>query len=193
MICCPQSTHCLSQELREAFDIRKQRDGLVQKCSAEVISALRKMLLLTPRKVQAILEFLQRDPVGHSSSLMHGYSLQNILIGFLWDSLKHLKRRQLNPKLLELNQSETVEEIYNALCLLNLEVENQTGEVRLLFGEVLDACWAEQSPLKEERLLSCLLRRESHVLLSLFGSVFLEKTREKLQGPKSPSKGLFCK
>ncbi|XP_053130387.1 zinc finger FYVE domain-containing protein 26 isoform X2 [Hemicordylus capensis] len=188
-------SHAVLKELYEVFENRhglnrKQRDGSAQTLSVEAISELRKMLLPNPRKLQAVLEFLWKDPAECGHSPTHSCSPQTIFIGFLWDSLKLLKRLQLNPVLSELSQGETVEEIYRALSMLNLEVEKQTGELHLLCRELLDACWAEQSPLREERLLSCMLRKNSHALLSLFGSVFVEKTREKLLGPKSPGKGL---
>uniref|UniRef100_A0A8D2LXZ9 Zinc finger FYVE domain-containing protein 26 n=1 Tax=Varanus komodoensis TaxID=61221 RepID=A0A8D2LXZ9_VARKO len=183
--------HAVLKELYEAFQDRhtlnrKQRDGSVHKFSVEVMSVFRRMLLQTPRRLEAMLELLQRDPIEHGSSLPHSCFPQHIFIGFLWDSLKHLKRLRLNPDLSESDWSKTVDEIYNALSLLNLETESQTGELRLLCRELLDACWAERSPLREERLLGCLLRNDSHALLSLFSSVFIEKTREKLLRLKSP-------
>ncbi|XP_033003272.1 zinc finger FYVE domain-containing protein 26 isoform X2 [Lacerta agilis] len=187
-------SHAALKELYEAFgnrhgSDRKPRDGSVQLFSAEVFSALRKMLLQAPRKLQAILELLQKDSAEQSSSLTHSGSPQRIFVDFLWESLKYLKRLQLNPELLESGGSEAVDEIYRALGMLNLEVENQTGELRLLCRELLDACWAERSPLKEERLLGCLLRKDCHALLNLFSSVFIEKMREKLLGLKPPGKG----
>ncbi|XP_054825928.1 zinc finger FYVE domain-containing protein 26 [Eublepharis macularius] len=182
------------EELYEAFEnthglSKKQRDGSVLKFSVEVISALRKLLLQAPRKVQVLLDYLQRDPAGQNSSLTHSGSEQSLLLGFLWDSLKLLKGLPLNPESSEQDWKDVVDEIYNGLSILNVEVENQTGELRLLCRELLDACWAGGSPLKEERLLSCMLRKDSHALLSVFGNVFIEKMREKLLGPKSPGKG----
>lgn len=155
------------------------------------MSALQKMLLQAPRKLQAILELLQRDPVECSSSVIQSGLPQNVFVGFLWDSLRCLKRLQLNPELLEREGNKVADEIYNALSMLNLKVDNQTRELRLLCRELLDACWVEKSPLREERLLSCMLRKDSHALLSLFGSVFIEKMKEKLLSQKSPGKGWF--
>ncbi|XP_013915694.1 PREDICTED: zinc finger FYVE domain-containing protein 26 [Thamnophis sirtalis] len=182
------------KELYEAFEDnhllhRKQRDGSVQKFGVELMSTLQKMLLQAPRKLQSILELLQRDPVECSSSVIQSGLPQNIFVGFLWDSLKCLKRLQLNPELLEREGNKVTDEIYNALSMLNLKVDNQTRELRLLCRELLDACWFEQSPLREERLLSCMLRKDSHALLSLFGSVFIEKMKEKLLSQKLPGKG----
>uniref|UniRef100_A0ABM5FA00 Zinc finger FYVE domain-containing protein 26 n=1 Tax=Pogona vitticeps TaxID=103695 RepID=A0ABM5FA00_9SAUR len=185
--------HTVLKELYEIFEDRhsnrKQRDVSIQKFSAEANSALQKMLLQAPRKLQAVLQLLQRDPAEHGSVLPDSFSPQHVLIDFLWDSLKYLKRLQLNPNLAEADQTKAVDEIYTALSLVNVEVESQTGELRLLCRELLDACWAERSPLREERLLSCLFRKGSRTLLNLFSSVFLEKMREKLLGPKSPGKG----
>ncbi|KAL7992348.1 hypothetical protein Chor_016604 [Crotalus horridus] len=182
------------KELYESFEDnhllhRKQRDGSVQKFGVEVMSALQKMLLQAPRKLQAILELLQRDPVECSSSVIQSGLPQNVFVGFLWDSLRCLKRLQLNPELLEREGNKVADEIYNALSMLNLKGDNQTRELRLLCRELLDACWVEKSPLREERLLSCMLRKDSHALLSLFGSVFIEKMKEKLLSQKSPGKG----
>uniref|UniRef100_A0A670Z2X0 Zinc finger FYVE domain-containing protein 26 n=1 Tax=Pseudonaja textilis TaxID=8673 RepID=A0A670Z2X0_PSETE len=184
----------LCLELYEAFEDnhllhRKQRDGSVQKFSVEVMSTLQKMLLQAPRKLQSILELLQRDSVDCSSSVVQSGLPQNVFVGFLWDSLKSLKRLHLNPELLEREGNKVTDEIYNAMSMLNLKMDNQTRELRLLCRELLDACWFEQSPLREERLLGCMLRKGSHALLSLFGSVFIEKMKEKLLNQKSPGKG----
>ncbi|KAL8169575.1 UNVERIFIED_CONTAM: hypothetical protein K2H54_052616 [Gekko kuhli] len=187
-------SHTILEELYEVFENihgsnRKQKDASMPKFSVEAISAFQKLLLRAPRKLQATLDFLQRDSAGENSPLAQSCSVQSILLGFLWDSLKLLKRFQLNPESSEQDWKEAVDEIYSVLGILNVEVENHTGELRLLCRELLDACWAEKSPLQEERLLSCMLRKGSHALLSIFGSVFIEKTREKLLGPKSRGKG----
>ncbi|XP_006113462.3 zinc finger FYVE domain-containing protein 26 isoform X3 [Pelodiscus sinensis] len=186
------------KELFEAFECvqskhesdRKKRDGRAYRFSVETTSALRKLLLWAPRRAQALLEFLQWEHGTPSSAFQHSCSVQNIYVDFLRDSLKSLQRLQWNPKSSgELDQSQTVDAIYSALSVLHFEVEPQTSELRHLCRELLDACWAEGSQLKEERLLGCILRKQSHALVSLYSSVFTERTREKLLGPKLPGKG----
>uniref|UniRef100_A0A674IQW5 Zinc finger FYVE domain-containing protein 26 n=1 Tax=Terrapene triunguis TaxID=2587831 RepID=A0A674IQW5_9SAUR len=169
----------MENELFEAFECvqskhesdRKKRDGRTYRFSVEATSALRKLLLRAPRRAQALLEFLQGEHGTPCSALQHSCSVQNIYVDFLHDSLKSLQRLQRYPKSSgELDQSETVDAIYSVLSVLHFEVEHQTGELRLLCRELLDACWAEGSPLKEERLLGCILRKQSHALLSLYSS-----------------------
>uniref|UniRef100_A0A8C0IVI9 Zinc finger FYVE domain-containing protein 26 n=1 Tax=Chelonoidis abingdonii TaxID=106734 RepID=A0A8C0IVI9_CHEAB len=175
----PKHTSVSSQELFEAFECvqskhesdRKKRDGRTYRFSMEATSALRKLLLRAPRRAQALLEFLQGEHGTPSSALQHSCSVQNIYVDFLRDSLKSLQRLQRYPKSSgELDQTETVDAIYGVLSVLHFEVEHQTGELRHLCRELLDACWAEGSPLKEERLLGCILRKQSHALLSLYSS-----------------------
>uniref|UniRef100_A0A452HER4 Zinc finger FYVE domain-containing protein 26 n=1 Tax=Gopherus agassizii TaxID=38772 RepID=A0A452HER4_9SAUR len=175
----PKHISVSSQELFEAFECvqnkhesdRKKRDGRTYRFSVEATSALRKLLLRAPRRAQALLEFLQGEHGTPSSALQHSCSVQNVYVDFLRDSLKALQRLQRYPKSSgELDQSETVDAIYGVLSVLHFEVEHQTGELRHLCRELLDACWAEGSPLKEERLLSCILRKQSHALLSLYSS-----------------------
>lgn len=188
------------QELFEAFECiqsrhepdRRRRDGHTRRFSVEAVSALCKLLLRTPWRAQALLEFLPGEQGTRNSAQHQSCSLQSIYVDFLRDSLKSLQRLQYNPELsAELDQRETVDAIYRALSVLHFEVEHQMGELRHLCRELLNACWVEGSLLREEKLLSCMLRKQSHALLSLYSSVFTERTREKLLGPKSLGKGLF--
>lgn len=188
------------QELFEAFECtqskhitdRKRRDGCSHRFSLDVVSALRKLLLRAPQRAKALLEFFQEEQGTHSSSLEHYCSLQNIFVEFLRDSLKSLQRLQCSSEIsAELDQRELVDTIYAALSIVTFEVEHQADEVWHLFRELLDVCWTEGSPLREEKLLSCMLRKQSHGLLSLYSSVLIERTREKFLVSKSIQKGLF--
>uniref|UniRef100_A0A8B9ERR2 Zinc finger FYVE domain-containing protein 26 n=1 Tax=Anser cygnoides TaxID=8845 RepID=A0A8B9ERR2_ANSCY len=168
---------------------RKRRDGCSHRFSLDVVSALRKLLLRAPQRAQALLEFFQEEQGTRGSSLQQYCSLQNIFVEFLRDSLKSLQRLQCGSEISEVDQRELVDTIYSALSMVTFEVEHQTDEVRHLFRELLDVCWAEGSPLREEKLLSCMLRKQSHGLLNLYSSVLIERTREKFLVSKSTGKG----
>ncbi|XP_030337826.1 zinc finger FYVE domain-containing protein 26 isoform X4 [Strigops habroptila] len=186
------------KELFEAFGCTqtkhitdgKRRDGSSHRFSLDVVSALRKLLLQAPQRAKALLEFFQEEGGTHSSSLQQYCSLQNIFVEFLHDSLKSLQRLQCSSEMsAELDQRELVDTIYAALSIVTFDVEQQADEVRHLFVELLDVCWVEGSPLREEKLLSCMLRKQSHGLLSLYSSVLIERTREKFLVSKSMQKG----
>ncbi|KAM9290339.1 zinc finger FYVE domain-containing protein 26 isoform 2-T2 [Cariama cristata] len=186
------------KELFEAFECtqnkhitdRKRRDGCSHRFSLDVVSALRKLLLRAPQRAKALMEFFQEEQGTHSSSLQQYCSPQNIFVEFLRDSLKSLQRLQCSSEIsTELDQRELVDTIYAALSIVTFEVEHQADELRHLFRELLDVCWAEGSPLREEKLLSCMLRKQSHGLLSLYSSVLIERTREKILVSKSIRKG----
>ncbi|NWZ36058.1 ZFY26 protein, partial [Brachypodius atriceps] len=186
------------KELFEAFECTqnkhitdsKRRDDCSHKFSLDVVSALRKLLLRAPQRAKALLEFFQGEQETSSSSPQQYRSLQNIFVEFLCDSLKSLQSLQSSSKLsTELDQRELVDTIYAALSVVTFEVEHQADEIKHLFRELLDVCWAEGSPLREEKLLNCMLRKESHGLLSLYSSVLTERTREKFLLSKSIQKG----
>ncbi|NXO94865.1 ZFY26 protein, partial [Certhia brachydactyla] len=186
------------KELFEAFECMqnkhitdgKRRDDCSHRFSLDVVSALRKLLLRAPQRAKALLEFFQGEQSTHSSSLQQYLSLQNIFVEFLRDSLKSLQRLQSSSELsAELDQRELVDTIYAALSVVTFEVEHQADEIKYLFRELLDVCWAEGSPLREEKLLNCMLKKESHGLLSLYSSVLTERTREKFLLSKSIQKG----
>ncbi|NXM85613.1 ZFY26 protein, partial [Oenanthe oenanthe] len=186
------------KELFEAFECTqnkhitdsKRRDDCSHKFSLDVVSALRKLLLRAPQRAKALLEFFQEQQGTHSSSLQQYRSLQNIFVEFLCDSLKSLQRLQSGSELsAELDQRELVDTIYAALSIVTFEVEHQADEIKHLFRELLDICWAEGSLLREEKLLNCMLRKQSHGLLSLYSSVVTERTREKFLLSRSIQKG----
>ncbi|NXM95434.1 ZFY26 protein, partial [Sylvia borin] len=186
------------KELFEAFECTqnkhitdsKRRDDCSHKFSLDVVSALRKLLLRAPQRAKALLEFFQGEQGTHSSSPQQYHSLQNIFVEFLCDSLKSLQSLQSSSELsAELDQRELVDTIYGVLSVVTFEVEHQADEIKHLFRELLDVCWAEGSPLREEKLLNCMLRKQSHGLLSLYSSVLTERTREKFLLSKSVQKG----
>ncbi|XP_053924505.1 zinc finger FYVE domain-containing protein 26 isoform X3 [Cuculus canorus] len=185
------------KELFEAFESTQKkhvadgkRDGCSHRFSLDVVSALRKLLLRAPERAKALLEFFQADQGTHSSLLQQYCSLQNVFVEFLHDSLQSLQQLLCSPEIsAELDQKELVDMIYAALSVVTFEMEHQADEIRQLFRELLDVCWAEGSPLREEKLLSYMLRKQNHSLLRLYSSVLVEKTREKFLMSKSIRKG----
>ncbi|NXA44441.1 ZFY26 protein, partial [Nothocercus julius] len=184
------------RELFEAFECtqdthtadKTRKDGHSHRFSLGAVSALRKLLLRAPQKARALLEFLRGEQGAHSSSLQQYSSLQNIFVDFLRESLKYLQRLQCNSEgSAELDQRELVDTVYGALTMMNFDLEHQTDEIRQLFRELSDACWAEGSPLREEKLLSCMLRKRSYGLLNMYSSVLVDRARERFL----VSKGLF--
>ncbi|NWJ01359.1 ZFY26 protein, partial [Crypturellus undulatus] len=182
------------KELFEAFECaqetytadRARKDGHPHRFSLGAVSALRKLLLRAPQKAQALLEFLRGEEGVHSSALQENSSLQNIFVDFLRESLKSLQRLQSNSEIpAELDQRELVDTVYGALTMMNFDLEHQTDELRQLFRELLDACWAEGSPLREEKLLSCMLRKRGYGLLNMYSSVLVDRTRERFLVSKS--------
>ncbi|XP_054017590.1 zinc finger FYVE domain-containing protein 26 [Dryobates pubescens] len=169
---------------------RKRKDDCSHRFSLDMVSALRKLLLRAPQRAKALLEFFQEEQGTQRSSVQQCCSPQNIFIEFLHDSLKSLQRLQCSSEIsTELDQRELVDTIYAALSTVTFDVEHQADEVRHIFRELLDVCWTEGSPLREEKLLNCMLRKHSCGLLSLYSSVFIERTREKFLVSTSVRKG----
>ncbi|XP_010221175.1 PREDICTED: zinc finger FYVE domain-containing protein 26 [Tinamus guttatus] len=182
------------KELFEAFECtqetrtadRARKDGHSHRFTLGAVSALRKLLLRAPQKAQALLEFLCGEQGAHSSLLQQYSCLQYIFVDFLRESLKSLQRLQCNSEIpAELDQRELVDTVYGALTMMNFDLEHQTDEIRQLFRELLDACWAEGSPLREEKLLSCMLRKRNYSLLNMYSSVLVDRTRERFLVSKS--------
>ncbi|NXO03434.1 ZFY26 protein, partial [Rhinopomastus cyanomelas] len=184
------------KELFEAFEciqkkhVTERRDGCSRRLSLDVVSALRKLLLRAPQRAKALLDFFQEEQGVHSSLVQQHCSLQNIFVELLHDSLKSLQRLQCSSEISEeLDQKELVDTIYAALSIVTFDVEHRADEVRQLFRELVDVCLTEESPLREEKLLNCMLRKQSHGLLSLYSNVFIERTRETFLLSKSIQKG----
>ncbi|NXG45992.1 ZFY26 protein, partial [Psilopogon haemacephalus] len=187
------------KELFEAFECTQnkyiitegtRRDGCSHRFTLDIVSALQKLLPQAPQRVKALLEFFQEEGGTQSSSLQQYHSLQNICVEFLRDSLKSLQGLQCSSESsAEQDPRELADAIYAALSIVTFDMEHQAEEVRHLLRELLDVCWTEGSPLQEEKLLNCMLRKQSHGLLSLYSSVVIERTRERFLVSTSLRKG----
>ncbi|XP_047395445.1 zinc finger FYVE domain-containing protein 26 isoform X2 [Sciurus carolinensis] len=138
--------------------------------SSEAVSILWDLLKQAPRPAQALLELLLGND--DSTSLYHPL-LQKELVDLIQKALQSLQGPTSGSP-------EAVDAIYKALQTLRCPVEPPGLELRVLCEELLEACWTEGSPLREEQLLGCLLHKSGQGLLSLYSQTYAEKVIEKL-------------
>lgn len=123
------------------------------------------LLSQAPQPAQALLELLLREDEGTD---LCGWPLQKALVDFIRKALRALQDPATGPP-------GGVDAIYGALRTLRCPAEPLGVELRVLCEELLEACRTEGSPLREERLLSCLLHRAGRGLLSLYGHTYAER------------------
>ncbi|KAJ8411937.1 hypothetical protein AAFF_G00155750 [Aldrovandia affinis] len=159
------------QELHQAFlDTQLERRGTVGASaglSTEARACLRALLETgRPRLAQALTGFLQ----GHRGSddlVERGHSLQDTFTNFLLERVA-----QLGPE-----DAEAVERLYSVLAVMPWDAERAGGQWQAL----CEALWgAGGGVLREERVLSSLLRPGSHSLLALYCSAALRLRRDQL-------------
>ncbi|XP_078518398.1 zinc finger FYVE domain-containing protein 26-like [Lissotriton helveticus] len=177
------------KELYEAFlhsrceSVEAKKDAIALRLSIRTTNDLQKILARKPRLVQDLIEFLLSDDTS-SSAVEYNNTLQHIYVDFLLASLKSLQKVEDSQE----SSSETAHQIYRTLSLMHFNVEHQAGELRYVFKELFDICIDPRCLLKEEHLLGCLLRKQTHALISLYENVATERIREMLVGPKTPEK-----
>ncbi|KAM3871059.1 zinc finger FYVE domain-containing protein 26 [Diretmus argenteus] len=158
----------LLKELHQAFlDTQsEQKDpGVSRATDAAVESCLRTLLeKKKPRLAQALAHFLQ----GQSQPEEH--TLQHTFIRYLMEKVRKPER---NPE----KVTEWVEEIYTVLAVMPWSSRRSGGQLEALC-EVLWA--ARDGPLKEERVLSSLLRPRCDALVSMYCSTALRLQRDHL-------------
>ncbi|XP_056151758.1 zinc finger FYVE domain-containing protein 26 [Lampris incognitus] len=117
---------------------------------------------------QALAHFLQDDSAGRSA---WGRVLQHTFIRYLMEKLRRPERK---PELVEV----WVEEIYTVLAVMPWSTERSEGGQ---LDALCEALWAARDgPLKEERVLSSLLRPQCHSLVSAYSSTALRLWRDSL-------------
>lgn len=137
--------------------------------SSEAVSVLWDLLRQAPQPAQALLELLLGEDDGTG---LRGWPLQKALVDLIRKALRALRGPDAGPTGVE-------DAIYGALRTLRCPAEPLGVELRLLCEELLEACGAEGSPLREERLLGCLLHKAGRGLASLYGHTYAEKATEK--------------
>uniref|UniRef100_A0A2K6D826 Zinc finger FYVE domain-containing protein 26 n=1 Tax=Macaca nemestrina TaxID=9545 RepID=A0A2K6D826_MACNE len=150
-------------------DGNPRRESCTPRLSSEAISVLWDLLRQSPQPAQALLELLLGEDDG--TGFCH-WPLQNALVDLIRKALRALQGPDSVPP-------GVVDAIYGALRTLRCPAEPLGVELRLLCEELLEACRTEGSPLREERLLSCLLHKASRGLVSLYGHTYAEKVTEK--------------
>ncbi|XP_059860338.1 zinc finger FYVE domain-containing protein 26 isoform X2 [Delphinus delphis] len=137
--------------------------------SSEAVSLLWDLLREAPQPAQALLELLlgEEDDTG-----LQGWFLQKALVDLIRKALRALRGPATG-------HPGAVDAIYGALRTLRCPAEPLGAELRLLCEELLEASRAEGSPLREERLLGCLLHEAGRGLVSLYGHTYAEKAPEK--------------
>ena len=133
--------------------------------SSEAVSVLWDLLREAPQVAQALLELLLGEVDGAG---LRGWPLQEALVDLIRKALRTLQGPTAAPP-------GTVDAIYGALRTLRCPAEPLGAELRLLCEELLEACRSEGSPLREERLLGCLLHKAGRDLVSLYSHTCAEK------------------
>ncbi|XP_032101933.1 zinc finger FYVE domain-containing protein 26 [Sapajus apella] len=151
-------------------DGNPRRESWTPRLSSEAVSVLWDLLRQSPQPAQALLELLLGENDG--TSLCH-WPLQNALVDLIRKALRALQGPDSAAP------PGVVDAIYAALQTLRCPAEPFGAELRLLCEELLEACRTEGSPLREERVLSCLLHKASRGLVSLYGHTYAEKVTEK--------------
>ncbi|XP_057587175.1 zinc finger FYVE domain-containing protein 26 [Hippopotamus amphibius kiboko] len=137
--------------------------------SSEAVSVLWDLLREAPQPTQALLELLLGEDDGAG---LQGGPLQKALVDLIRKALQALRDPATRPP-------GAVDAVYRALQTLRCPAEPLGAELRLLCEELLEASRLEGSPLREERLLGCLLHKARRGLVSLYGHTYAEKAPEK--------------
>lgn len=147
------------------LDGNQRRESWSPRLSSEAISVLWDLLRQAPQAAQALLELLLHEDDGTGT-------LQKALVDLIRRALGAVQGPTAGP-------GGIVDAIYGALRSLHCPAEPLGVELRLLCEELLEACRAGGSPLREEHVLNCLLHKAGWSLVSLYGHIYAEKATEK--------------
>ncbi|XP_012727742.2 zinc finger FYVE domain-containing protein 26 [Fundulus heteroclitus] len=150
------------QELHQAF-LASQSD---QRTSLAVVESCLQTLLekKKPRLAHTLAYFLedQSNPEGHT--------LQHVFI-------QHLMRKLGKPETSPEKVEQWAKDVYSVLALVPWRSSRSAPQLEAL----CEALWsARGGPLKEERILSCLLRPRCHTLVTVYSSTAVRLQRDHL-------------
>ncbi|XP_029982632.1 zinc finger FYVE domain-containing protein 26 isoform X2 [Sphaeramia orbicularis] len=143
---------------------QKTPEGL-RTTNAAVESCLQTLLeKKKPRLAQSLAHFLQGQPCVEDCILQHTF-------------IQHLMKKLEKPERRPEKMMEWVEEIYAVLSVMPWSSSRSNGQ----FEALCEALWASRDgPLKEERVLSSLLRPQCDTLVFLYCSTALRLQRDHL-------------
>ncbi|KAM4542256.1 zinc finger FYVE domain-containing protein 26 isoform 2-T2 [Odontesthes bonariensis] len=146
------------KELQEAFLASQSGHGTILTAAESCLQTL--LEKKKPRLAQTLAHFLQEQSSTEGNPLQHTF-------------IQHLMKKLGKPEKTE----EWVEEIYSVLALMPWSSGRSSGQLEAL----CEALWAARDgPLKEERILSCLLRPRCDALVSTYCSTALRLQRDHL-------------
>uniref|UniRef100_UPI00398EBA34 zinc finger FYVE domain-containing protein 26 isoform X2 n=1 Tax=Pristiophorus japonicus TaxID=55135 RepID=UPI00398EBA34 len=168
-------------------------DYSAYKLSPEAFSSLRNLLSSSPQLVQAVVAYLLVEN-SNSSAVEYNHTLQKLFVDFLRDALCSLREarqgKAKNGSVMDVHERIT-NQIYSVVSVLTFDAERQACEIRQLCEELYDACRATACGLSEERLLGFMIRKPIQTLISLYSTVSIEKSKEKLVAQISPERVSF--
>ncbi|TMS21187.1 Zinc finger FYVE domain-containing protein 26 [Larimichthys crocea] len=154
------------KELHKTFlDTQTEQKAPERTTDASVESCLRTLLeKKKPRLAQSLAQFLQDQSCSQDHTLQHTF-------------IQHLMKRLGKPERRFDKVEEWVEEIYAVLSVMPWSSRRSDGQLEAL----CEALWAARNgPLKEERILSSLLRPRCNALVSAYCSTALRLQRDHL-------------
>ncbi|CAJ1074767.1 zinc finger FYVE domain-containing protein 26 [Xyrichtys novacula] len=153
------------KELHQAFlDSQKTPDG--SRTTDDAVESCLQTLLekKKPRLAQMLSHFLQEQPGSEDRGLQHTF-------------ISHLMRKLSKPERRPENVEEWAEEIYSVLSVMPWSSKRGQGRLEAL----CEALWAvRDDPLREERILSSLLRPRCDALVSEYCCTAMRLQRDHL-------------
>ncbi|XP_070834596.1 zinc finger FYVE domain-containing protein 26 isoform X2 [Chaetodon trifascialis] len=147
-----------TQSEQKAADASRTTDAAVETCLRTLLEKKK------PRLAQSLAHFLQHQPCKEDHTLQHTF-------------IQHLMKRLGRPERRQEKVEEWVEEVYAVLSVMPWSSGRSSGQLEAL----CEALWAARDgPLREERILSSLLRPRCHALVSVYCSTALRLQRDHL-------------
>ncbi|XP_074548541.1 zinc finger FYVE domain-containing protein 26 [Halichoeres trimaculatus] len=147
-----------TQSAQEAPVASRTTDGAVESCLQTLLEKKK------PRLAQSLAHFLQEQSSSEDQSLQHTF-------------ISHLMKKLGKPERRQESLEEWADEIYSVLSVMPWGSKRGGGQLEAL----CEALWASRDgPLKEEKILSSLLRPRCDALVSVYCCTALRLQRDHL-------------